>query len=66
MTLIPIHGNRSYEGLLTGVHGNETFDILGTVSETTAKTVCSMLGFGYVIIYLLNTLIREQGSPQET
>ncbi|XP_052789348.1 neurotrypsin-like isoform X1 [Mya arenaria] len=41
-------GNRSYEGILVGYHDNIWYDVVGQVSETTAKTMCSILGFGHV------------------
>ncbi|XP_052789345.1 neurotrypsin-like [Mya arenaria] len=43
-----IKGNRSYEGILVGYHDNILYDFVGNVSETTAKTMCSILGFGHV------------------
>ncbi|XP_052783649.1 neurotrypsin-like isoform X2 [Mya arenaria] len=48
LKLEPVMGNRSYEGILVGYHDNLWYDVIGQVSETTAKTFCSILGYGHV------------------
>ncbi|XP_052790681.1 neurotrypsin-like isoform X2 [Mya arenaria] len=48
LKLEQVKGNRSFEGILVGYHDNIWYDFVGEVSETTAKTMCSILGFGHV------------------
>ncbi|XP_052222007.1 neurotrypsin-like isoform X2 [Dreissena polymorpha] len=44
----PLFTSRPYEGIVDGYHGDLRYDIVGNVSSTTAKTLCTMLGYGRV------------------
>ncbi|KAH3708943.1 hypothetical protein DPMN_068401 [Dreissena polymorpha] len=44
--LNPLVESRPYEGILEGYHDDFRYDVIGSVSNTTAKTLCSMLGQG--------------------
>ncbi|KAH3708936.1 hypothetical protein DPMN_068394 [Dreissena polymorpha] len=46
--LDPLFGSRPYEGILEGFHDDFRYDVIGSVSNTTAKTLCAMLGHGFV------------------
>ncbi|KAH3718264.1 hypothetical protein DPMN_061066 [Dreissena polymorpha] len=46
--LEPLFESRPYEGVLKGYHDDFRYDIIGSVSNSTDKTLCAMLGHRFV------------------